>query len=69
MVAAGLLEELDLLPDELKACEHLYQLHAVSLGDGPGHVGGDDGGDQCGIRRHSAGSGPLTQDVLRNQHA
>ena len=59
IVAAAPLEELDLLADELEACEHFDQFHAIGPGDGPGHVGGNDGGHQCRIFRHFPGCGTL----------
>ena len=50
IVAAGLLEELDLLTDELEAGQYFDQLYTISFGDGLGHIGGNDGGYQCGIQ-------------------
>ena len=51
VVAAGLLEELDLLANELEAGQYLDQLYAVSLRNRFGHVGGNDGSYQCADSR------------------
>ena len=68
IVVAGLLEELDLLTDELEAGQYFDQLYTISFGDGLGHIGGNDGGYQCGILGHSAGSSLLSQDIFCDQH-
>ena len=60
VVAAGLLEELDLLANELESGQYLDQLYAVSLRNRLGHVSGNDGSYQCGILRHSTGRGLLS---------
>ena len=60
VVAAGLLEELDLLANELEAGQYLDQLYAVSLRNRFGHVGGNDGSYQCGILGHGTGRSLLS---------
>ena len=60
IVAASLLEELDLLTDELEPCQYFDQLYAVSLGNGLCHIGGNNGGYQCRILGHSAGCSLLS---------
>ena len=52
IVAAGLLEELDLLADVLEACQDFYKAKAVIPGNSTCHVGGNNGGYQCRILRH-----------------
>ena len=60
VVAAGLLEELDLLTNELEAGQYLDQLYTVSLCNRLGHVSGNDGGNQCGILGHGTGRSLLS---------
>ena len=60
VVAAGLLEELDLFANELEAGQYLDQLYAVSLRNRLGHVGGNDSGYQCWILGHGTGRSLLS---------
>ena len=60
VVAAGLLEELDLLANELEAGQYFDQLYAVGLRNRLGHVSGNDGGYQSGILGHGTGRSLLS---------
>ena len=52
IVAAGLLEELDLFADVLEACQDFYEAKTVIPGNSACHVGGNNGSYQCRILRH-----------------
>ena len=69
VVAAGLLEQLDLLSDIFEAGQHLDQLHVVIRGDRIRHVGGHDGLYHSRILRHGSRRRSLSQNIFRDQHA